>query len=289
MTLGEHLDELRGRLIRSTIALLLAFSVLYGFRDEVSKLIQQPYRTVRIELNEVKQEVLEAKVAKDPEVRELYFRDEGGQSVLRESAKFPPGMQSLSPGGPFAVKIYLCFWLSLFVAGPYILWEVWMFIAAGLYKQEKSVVYSYLPISIALFIAGVVFGFLVMFPAALYFTQADGLGTDDIGRNVEFSFYLQLMRSLTLAIGLVFQVPLIQVALSRLGLVHPRTYAKYRGHMAIITLVVAAIVTPPDPMTQLILAGPAILLWEIGLWCARLAWREPVPLDEVDLPPGAAA
>ena len=85
---------------------------------------------------------------------------------------------------------------------------------------------------------------------------------------------------MSLAIGIIFQLPVVQVVLSRVGLVNPSVFAKYRGHMAVIALIVAAILTPPDPMTQVILAGPAIVLWEIGILCARLAWREPEPLPD---------
>ncbi|MEM6675803.1 MAG: twin-arginine translocase subunit TatC [Planctomycetota bacterium] len=290
MTLGEHLDELRRRLVRSTLVLVVSFAVLYTFRLQVLELIDGPYTAAVAQLNEDLTEIRREQVEEDPELQwDEYFRDPEMTRLVR-AEEIPPKPTSLKAGGPFLVKLRACFWLALFIAGPVFLWEMWMFIAAGLYQAEKKIVYTYFPTSLALFVVGVVFGFMVLVPAAIYFLQSDGLGVDGINRTMELDQYMQFLRSLSLALGVVFQLPVFQVALSKMGAVPPSFYAKYRGHMAIIALIVAAIITPPDPVTQMILAGPAIVLWEVGYWLSRLVWTGEKPAeDDVGVGQGANA
>ena len=287
MTLSEHLQELRVRLFRGAIAFVLAFVGLYMFRGPVQEFIQRPHTVAWEELHEKLHEGRLALVENNSDISvETYFdvsKDAAGEDVL--TLKNPEDvlqpMTALSAGGPFFLAIKICFYLSLFIAGPIFLWEIWMFIAAGLYKAEKRVVYMSLPPSLLLFLAGNAFGFMFMVPAAIYFTQSDGLDAVKIvPRMVDYEQYFQFLRSLTLALGVIFQLPIFQVALSRTGLVNPAVYAKYRGHTAILALVLAAIITPPDPFTQVLLAGPTMILWEIGYWCARLAWKGDAPLDD---------
>lgn len=306
MTLGEHLAELRVRLIRSTLALVIAFLVIYGYREAALKFIMRPYNQAAVQLNEKLSEVLILQLQEDrslpwdgafeppaieiPAASETFdvaeFVEEH-RSELRpiRDRRIPSKLQGLSAGAPFIIKIKNALMLALFVAGPVFLWEMWMFVAAGLYKAEKKVVYSFFPVMLALFLGGVAFGFLYLVPNAIYFLQSDGLGVDDIGREMEVSLYMQFLRGLAFAMGLVFQLPVAQVILSKTGVVDPKQYAQYRGHMAIAALVIAAIVTPPDPFTQILLAGPAIVLWEVGYWISRLVWTPPeviIPEDELD-------
>ncbi|MEM1452232.1 MAG: twin-arginine translocase subunit TatC [Planctomycetota bacterium] len=291
MTLGEHLSELRTRLIRASAVLVVAFVVLYTFRLQVIEFIDGPYVRAAEQLNVELAEIRREQVAEDPDKTwRDYFQTEEMERLIRGEA-IDPKPTSFKAGGPFLVKIKACFWLSLFIAGPVFLWEIWMFVAAGLYKAERKVVYTYFPTSLTLFLTGVVFGFVVLVPAAIYFLQRDGLGLDDIPRTMELDQYMQFLKSLSLALGVVFQLPVFQVALSKMGAVAPRTYAKFRGHMAIVALIVAAIITPPDPVTQIMLAGPAIVLWEVGIWLSRLVWTEPVAseVDELEAGQGASA
>ncbi len=317
MTLGEHLDELRIRLIRSTVVLVVVFSTLYAFRVEVIHFIQKPYvdcaQRLNAELVPIRRAQVEESFIADlalwgsaqafrgvPTARPLppltvtppslewssYFRTpEMDRLVSSEEMERP---NSFKAGGPFFVKLKACFWLSLIIGGPFLLWEIWMFVAAGLYKAEKKVVYTYFPASLVLFVSGVGFGYFSLVPVALYALQGQDLGLDNINRTMELDQYMQFLKGLALALGLVFQLPIFQFALSRIGLVRPESYAKLRGHMLVITLIVAAILTPPDPVTQVMLAGPAVVLWEIGYWIARVAWREPETTD-LDVPDGGAA
>ena len=273
--------------MRSVIVLLVAFAVLYANRVAVLNFVAIPYSQTVDSLNELLVEGLRERIESGELEWEGRFRTESLESIEPFLA-VPPKPTALEAGGAFISRVLACFWISLFIAGPILMWELWMFVAAGLYKKERSVVYTYFPACLLLFLAGVVFGFLVLVPAAIYYTQGDGLGYDDIPRNMSLSLYMQFLRSLTLAVGVVFQLPVIQFALSKMGIVPPSLYAKYRGHMAIVALILAAIITPPDPFTQMLLAGPAIVLWELGYWISRFACKNDGDTD-LDTTSGASA
>ena len=307
MTLGEHLSELRTRLIRSTVAFLLAAVVLYVYRGPALDFILVPYGQAAEWLDKDLAKVYLDLVIEDPELawddyffppeleipraepgfdKALFIEDHSADLRVAKALRFPSQPQSINAAGPFLTKIKIAVLLAVFIAGPIFLWEMWMFIAAGLYQAERKVVYSFFPVTLLLFLVGVAFGFYYMVPNAIYFLQADGIGTDGIRRDMELVDYMKFLRGLSLALGVVFQLPVAQVVLSRTGLVDPKLYAKYRGHMAICALVLAMFLTPPDPFTQLLLAGPAIVLWEVGYWVSRFFWKPPTALVPTDELPG---
>ena len=306
MTLGEHLSELRTRLMRATAVFAIAVVVLYIYRGPALEFIRVPHSIAAERLNTYVAQVSLDDIVKDPNLvwsdyflppeldiprsdpefdRVKFFEAHEAELRVVKERRFPTRMQSLKTAGPFVAKLKVVVLLSIFVAGPFFLWEMWMFIAAGLYKAERRVVYSFFPVALLLFLAGVGFGFYVMVPNAIYFLQVDGINTDEIIRDMELGYYMEFLRGLSLALGVVFQLPVVQVVLSHMGLVDPKLYAKYRGHMAIGALVFAMFLTPPDPYTQIFLAGPTIVLWEIGYWVSRLFWTPPpviIPEDELD-------
>ncbi|QDV08492.1 Sec-independent protein translocase protein TatC [Planctomycetes bacterium Poly30] len=305
MTLGEHLNELRVRVMRSALAFVVAVVVLYVYREPVMEFVRIPHSQAAERLNDDLKLYFVRELASNPEEEweeyfslpelevphgdaefspEDYVGAHGHEMRLLRDRRFPEKLQVLEAGGPFVDKIKVAVMLALFIAGPVFLWEMWMFIAAGLYQAERKIVYSFFPVMLALFGLGVSFGFYYMVPNAIYFLQADGIATDGLSREMSLGEYLKFLRGLSLALGIVFQLPVIQVVLSKTGLVDPKLYAQYRGHMAIAALVIAMFLTPPDPYTQLLLAGPAIVLWEVGYWVSRLFWTPPpvlIPEEEL--------
>lgn len=276
MTLAEHLEELRSRLIKATIGFALAFVALWTFRSEVVHFIRGPFDRAVVWLNEDLVEIYDERVQGGAPA-DLYF--EAGYpdvKVVRESKRVSDELNYFGIGSSMILRLRTCFWLGLFIAGPYALFQAWAFVAAGLYRKERKIVYRYFPTSMALFVAGVGFGFFLLVPYAAYFLSKEGLGEAGGQQTISADEYLQFIKALSLAIGLVFQMPLVQFLLARLGLVDPKLYGKYRGHMAVGTLIVSAILTPPDPVTQLMLAVPALLLYEVGAAVSRLVWT-PVP------------
>ncbi len=312
MTLGEHLDELRRRLIHSAVALAVAFSVLYSQRHEVFEFIQGPHRRATAWLNEAGVEhwhnhVLELQAAvesaraepdldpptdagagDDPNantddedaakpVDPLTWFESGypERKVLNDHYRVDESLSIFSPDGGFVLRMRICFWLSLFVAGPYIIFEIWRFIAAGLYKHERKVVHRYVPWSVALFLGGVTFGYMLMVPYALYFLGLDNLGQPALNSATQVADqYLQFLKALAIALGFVFQLPVFMLALARLEIVEAKSFAHYRRHTIVGALVLAAVLTPPDPITQMMMAGPVVILYEVGLWLARASERK---------------
>lgn len=300
MSLGDHLHELRSRLMRAVIAVVIAFAVIYGFREPAFEMVQGPHHWAISQLNQEKADVLEqrhleAKAASEstaaqgvtaPE-REAWMEDPADPGTyfepgypevkrLNSAYRLQTSLLNFAADSGFFVKMRVCFWLALFVAGPFALWEIWGFIAAGLYKHERKVIYTYFPMSLLLFVGGVLFGFFVLVPYALYFLGLDSIESRAMEVRMGVDQYLGFLKGLALALGAVFQLPVVMVALSRIGLVEPKTFAHFRKHTLVGALVIAAILTPPDPVTQLMMAGPVVLLYEAGVHLSKWAWRKQV-------------
>ena len=275
MSLGAHLDELRKRLLRSTIALFVTFFVCWTFHQSLFEIVIDPLERTVNWLNEDLSELYERRLAEDPELsRESYFREVNGEVVLVDPIPLP---RNDKPSSSFINYLKVCLWFALFIAGPYVLWELWQFIAAGLYKQERRVIHRVFPLSALLFFTGVIFGYFMMLPYGCYFLF--GYGLEQMRPDPKVEDYLAFVTTLTLALGVIFQLPLVMMVLSRVGLVDPKSYSKHRGAFWIGSLVVAAILTPPDPFTQLMMAIPMAILYEVGHLFARIAHRKSIAAD----------
>ncbi len=281
MTLGEHLEELRTRLFRSVLAVAVAFGVCWSYQDPLGDWIRDPYNIAAARLNvdlvdlatkaitSAESEGAPEQVEGEEEWRNWY--EEPGYPdimVLRSDLRVPERMKGDAASHGFFFIMKMCLYVSLFLAGPVILWQMWQFIAAGLYRKEKGVVYRYFPFSAALFVGGVLFGYFVMVPNALYFLARMTL--TEIQYFETIGNYWSFLVSLTLALGAVFQLPVIMMSLATLDIVVPSTFAKYRPHMLVGALLVSAIITPPDPFTQMMMAVPIAILYESGIWIGRL-------------------
>lgn len=286
MGLGEHLAELRTRLIRAVLCMAVVFGVLYGYRHMLLGAVQEPMlrstAMLRTELSDRLQGEYQARIDQGETVDASVDFEPGWPKtwVLRQDRGPTGELLYMHADGGFFLRMRVCFWLALAISGPYLLWELWGFIAAGLYKKEKKVAYAYFPVSLVLFFSGILFGYYVLVPYALYFLNLDGLGHPGGDYRMGAEQYLNFLKGLCLALGFVFQLPILMVAVSRLGLVQPKTYSHYRKHMLVGSLVIGAILTPPDPVTQLLMAGPIILLYEVGLRVAYWTWQEPFPESE---------
>ncbi|MDF1797667.1 MAG: twin-arginine translocase subunit TatC [Planctomycetota bacterium] len=274
MTLGEHLDELRVRLFKGVIAVVICFIAAWLLRDQAYEVFMGPFEKGVGMLREDWLAVIEERLVDDPETpRTEYFltSDPSDQRLLPGYAvEERPLVTGVGEG--FMVKLKVSLYFALFVGGPYLLWQLWAFIAAGLYKHERKVVLSFFPTSILLFFSGVVFGYFVLVPYGMYYLSGE-LQPDQGWIGFKLDTYLTFISGLCLSLGLVFQLPIILTALARVGLVAPSTFAHYRGHFALASFILAAILTPPDPITQSMMAGPMIVLYEVGIWSARIAAR----------------
>lgn len=293
MTLGEHLDELRVRLMRAFIAVTIVFIAAWSFRDRVVDFSLAPYETkARVWLNdelyvrrtaELAELEAELLAAVDPEdaaavanaeasiVEERLKRFDGGK-VGRDTMREPiPTMRGDDGVSTFFYYMKVCGYAALFIAGPYVLWQAWAFVAAGLYLREKRVAYRFFPVSLGLFLGGVSFGYAYMVPYGYYYLTE--LGLNQIRHEALITPWISFLTTLLFGMGVVFQLPLVMTAFSRLDLIDPSDYGKYRGHFWIGALVLAAFFTPPDPYTQAMMAIPMAILYEVGILMAKAAHK----------------
>ncbi len=274
MTLGDHLDELRRRLVLGVIAVAAAFIVAWIFRLQTMEIVERPFHFAVEKLNEDLWDLRESQVLADPSEhpRDEFFRTlKNRTEVLLEP--IPNKLLATGGGETFLVDMKACFYMALFVGGPVLLWQLWRFIAAGLYKDERRMVMSFFPTSLGLFAAGVLFGYFVMVPYAIYFLNT---GESLERTNLEFraSEYLTFVATLGIGLGLVFQLPIVMTAVARVGLIESKDFRRFRGHFVLGSFVIAAMLTPPDPYTQVMMAGPMVLLFEVGIWTSAWAGKK---------------
>lgn len=164
------------------------------------------------------------------------------------------------------LKVALIF--GLLFTFPFVLNEGWKFVGAGLYKNEQRYVKMFLPFSLGLFAVGAFFGYTILIPVALTFLAQWG------GADIQMAFtlgdYIGLFFTLTLVLGLVFQTPLVMVFLNRIGMVSVQGFGRARRMAILVGFVVSAFLTPPDPFSLLLMAGPLVLLYEVGILVCRL-------------------
>ena len=180
-------------------------------------------------------------------------------------------MISTQPAAPFFTPFKLTFIAAVFVAMPVILYQAWSFIAPGLYLKERRFVVPLMGSSVLLFYLGVTFAYYVVFPAVfLFFTAA---APDGVAVMTDITSYLDFVLTLFLAFGLAFEVPIATVLLVWTGLVTPATLGRQRPYVFLGAFIVGMLITPPDVISQILLALPAYLLYEAGIIMARIHRR----------------
>ncbi len=231
-TLISHLLELRDRLIRSLLAVLLAFIPCAWFKNEIFTAVAQPLL-----------------------------------------AKLPKGGTLIATGviSPFMTPFKLAFFVALFLAMPFVLYQAWAFVAPGLYMREKRFAIPLVMSSVLLFYAGVAFAYFIVFPVMFqFFAQTTPQG---VALMTDIANYMDFVLAMFLAFGAAFEVPVAVVLLVLTGLVSVEKLKASRGYVLIGVFVVAAVLTPPDAISQCIMAVPMYLLYEGGLLMARLLGR----------------
>ena len=169
---------------------------------------------------------------------------------------------------PFMVPLKILLMSAFLLALPFVLWQVWAFVAPGLYSHEKKLVLPLVISSTLLFFIGVAFCYYLVFGQVFAFIQS--FAPKSITAAPDIEAYLSFVLSMFLAFGMAFEVPIAVVVLARMGIVSVQKLREFRGYFIVLAFVVAAVVTPPDVVSQLSLAVPMCLLYEVGIWAAQI-------------------
>ena len=228
----SHLIELRNRLMYALGAIAAVFLALAPFSNKVYALIAQPLMDV-----------------------------------------LPPGMSMIATevASPFLTPLKFTLAAAITITIPYLLYQIWAFVAPGLYRHEKRMVVPLVVSSVLLFYAGMAFAYFVVFPTV--FQVFVNFLPPGVQMMTDIKSYLDFVFSMFFAFGIAFEVPVAVVILSATGVVNPETLAEKRPYVIVGVFVIAAVLTPPDVASQFMLAIPMLILFEIGLLVARLLHR----------------
>jgi len=271
MTLGEHLEELRKRVFRSALALAVCFGIGWWQVEPIAGALMRPWKQAVEQINGDLRQKAETSLQEHPDLpRSTYFTsDEPGKGELKEP--IDPRLATFAVGDSFFFAMNIAIYFALFVGSPFVLWQLWQFVAAGLYKHEKRLVTLYFPFSVLLFLAGVAFCFFFVVPVGLFYL-ATTMSLDKIRVMLGLGQYFDFLSTMCLSMGGVFQIPIVMIFLSRIGIVDPRTYSKFRAYYLVAALFVAALLTPgPDWYSQVLMTIPMLFLYELGALIARLS------------------
>ena len=228
-SLIQHLIELRSRLLRSIAVVLLVFICLYPFANDMYTLLAQPLL-----------------------------------SQLPENAT----MIATDVTSPFMAPLKLSLLVALLIALPYVFYQVWAFVAPGLYRHERRLIFPLIVSSVVLFYLGLLFAYYLVFPMVLGFFTS--IAPEGVSVMTDITSYLDFVLKMFLAFGLVFEVPIVTVVLIYSGLVTVQQLVDKRPYIIVGAFVIGMLLTPPDVFSQTMLAVPMWLLCELGLLVARL-------------------
>jgi len=241
MPLTSHLEELRRKLIIAGASWLVAFLACYAFAEPLFDLIASPVRSAL------------------PEGTSLVF---------------------ITATEPFFTYLKIGALAGLLVSMPVIFWQIWSFVAPGLYQHEKRYIVPFVLASTLCFATGAFFGYQYVFPMAFKVLIEFGTGSGELNAMLSMGSYLSLSSKLLLAFGLVFELPVVIFFLARMGIVDHKMLARNRKFALLAAFLTGAMLTPPDVFSQTALAVPFIVLYEIGIIVARIFGKRRATTDE---------
>ncbi len=227
----DHLEELRWRLVRSFIAILIGSGLSYGYIDQILGILLFP----------------------------------------STNTSKPIIIQSLQVQSMFLIKWFISFASGFIVSLPYLMYQFWQFVAPGLKVNEKRFALPFVFFAFTSFIVGVSFGYFVIVPFSLEFFS--GIAAPQVENNFSIQYYFSFLTWLLIGAGIIFQLPVVSLVLSTIGILTPAFMRHYRRHSIVTILVLSSFITPPDPVSMLIMSFPLILLYELSIGISWLVNR----------------
>jgi len=225
----NHLEEMRWRIIKSLVGIVIGAGITFIFIDPIFKILLNP-------------------------------------AMALEN---PPQLQVLTVYGMFMIRWGIAIVGGIILGLPVITYQMWKFITPGLLKNEKKYVAPVIIFSFIAFIIGILFAYFVIIPFSLRFFTS--IGYVDVQNNFSINYYFSYILWILLAAGLVFELPILVLILSQIGLLTPTFMRHYRKHSIFVILLLSAFITPPDPISLMIMALPLTCLYEISIWISKFA------------------
>lgn len=257
MSFLDHLEDLRWHLIRITIAVVLAGIVAFCFPTILFDVIifgptEMDFATYEW-LCQMSQKI-------------------GIDDTTFCADRFPFDLQNREVAGQFSTHIWTAIFAGFIIAFPYVLYQLWHFISPGLKEKERKTSRGFIVIASLLFFIGVLFGYYVITPLSFNFLANYSI-SDLIVNDFDVKSVIAVVKSSSLAAGLVFELPILVYFLTKVGLVTPQILKKYRKFALVIVLIISAVITPPDIASQVIVAVPILILYQVSIFISRIVVR----------------
>ena len=259
MSFLAHLEILRWHIIRATMVVIAVALLAFFFKTYIFKYIILPHTQGDFPTYQFFCEI------------GRYF---GSETDFCQQ-KLPLVIQNRTMTGQFSATLWISFWTGLVVGFPYLMYEMWRFISPGLYQKERKMAKGFIGITSILFFVGVLFGYYIIAPLSIHFFATYSVvdGGQMVKNEIDIASYIDMLRSSVISCGLIFELPVVIDFLAKLGIVTADFLRKYRKHAIIVTLILAAIITPPDVASQVIVSIPILILYEVSIFVAKIVQK----------------
>ena len=256
MSFLDHLEDLRWHLIRSVSAIMIVATLAFIFSRTIFELII----FAPIEMDFPTYSML-CKAAQFIKVETTFCVEE-----------LPMIIQNRTMAGQFSADIWTSIYAGFIIAFPYVMYQLWKFISPGMHQTERKHSRGFIIVCSFLFFLGVLFGYYIVTPLSINFLANYSI-SELVDNQIDVSSYIGLVRSAAIASGLVFELPIIIYFLTKIGLVTPEFLKKYRKYALVIVLILSAIITPPDIPSQIIVAIPILILYQVSIYISKVVVR----------------
>ncbi|MGY5847708.1 twin-arginine translocase subunit TatC [Salegentibacter sp. HM20] len=257
MSFLDHLEDLRWHLIRATLSVVIAAGIAFLFKGFIfDNLLFGPSRGDFFSYDML------CRISTSLGMDAGFCFDE-----------MPFRIQSRTMGGQFSAHIWTSITAGFIIAFPYVIYQFWQFVAPAMHDNERKYAKGFILVTSLLFFAGVLFGYYVVTPLSINFLGKYQV-SDMVFNDFDLSSYIGLVKASVLASGLIFELPVVIYFLTRVGVVTPQFLRKYRKYALVIVLILSAIITPPDIVSQIIVAIPVLVLYEVSILISRIIYKQ---------------